>query len=389
MKTKQTFFKKAVVFVIALMLAGNFSFAQTIITIGTGTASNTDMSYPAPYGNYWYGAKNQFIIPASEITSAGGGMGIISSLAFDVSSVQGTALLGFTIKMGTTTASAATTSFVSGLTTVYSSTSYTETAGWNTHTFSTPFSWDGSSNLVIETCFNNTGYTYNASTRWSATTYNSSTYYYADAATVCGTTSGTLSTFRPNMKLGITMGTPPAKDLGILSWDYPNSSCGMSAAEPIIIKVKNWGLASQNSYTLKYSTNGGTTWVSEALTTTLLPGDTLTHTFTTPASFATIGTYNCLAAVILPLDSNSNNDSLTKTVIATAGMLATVKAVSAPSPSNVSVDVMFQLTVTSPSVFSVLVADEYEYIVTMLPNVLINDRAAVLSVVAKVIVLSQ
>jgi len=115
-------------------------------------------------------------------------------------------------------------------------------------------------------------------------------------------------------------GTTYQTDLALKSWDYPNSSCGMSSAEPITIKVKNYGTVSQNSYTLKYSINGGTSWVSQAMTTAILPDSILTHTFTTPANFATAGTYNCLAAVILPLDSNSNNDTLSKTIIASVGM---------------------------------------------------------------------
>nr|MBC8343850.1 hypothetical protein [Bacteroidota bacterium] len=321
MKTKLTFLKKVLVFVMVMMLMGTFSFAQTIITIGTGTTTNSSTSYPAPYGNYWWGAKQQFLIRAADITAAGGAMGTISSLAFNVATVQGTALTGFTIKMGTTSQTAATTTFFTGLTTVLTTTSYTEVSGWNTHTFTTPFSWDGSSNLVIETCFNNTGYTSNAQVRNSTTTYASSIDRHADAAGVCAQTTGALTySVRPNMRLGITMGTPPQKDLGILSWDSPNSSCGMSSAESVTIKVKNYGLASQNSYSLKYSTNGGTSWVTQAMTTAILPGDTLTHTFTTPANFATVGTYSCIDEVVLALDSNSLNNTLSKTIVATAGM---------------------------------------------------------------------
>ncbi len=111
-----------------------------------------------------------------------------------------------------------------------------------------------------------------------------------------------------------------AKDLGVISWDTPTSSCGMSSSEPVTIKVKNWGIATQNSYSLKYSTNGGTSWTSQAMTTAILPGDTLIHTFTTGANLATVGTYNCLAAVVLPLDSNTTNDTIGTTITSVAGM---------------------------------------------------------------------
>lgn len=54
------------------------------VTIGTGTAQNGNTEYPAPYGNWWWGAKNQMIIPASELISAGLLPGNINSLSFDV-----------------------------------------------------------------------------------------------------------------------------------------------------------------------------------------------------------------------------------------------------------------------------------------------------------------
>jgi hypothetical protein len=54
------------------------------VIIGTGTAQNGNTEYPAPYGNWWWGAKNQMIIPASELISAGLLPGNINSLSFDV-----------------------------------------------------------------------------------------------------------------------------------------------------------------------------------------------------------------------------------------------------------------------------------------------------------------
>jgi len=112
----------------------------------------------------------------------------------------------------------------------------------------------------------------------------------------------------------------PQTDLAVTSWNYPYSSCGMSSAESINITVKNSGTVTQSAYTLKYSVDNGTTWVSQAMTTPIMPDSTLNYTFATTASFATVGTYNCLAAVILANDSATYNDTVTSTIIATAGM---------------------------------------------------------------------
>jgi hypothetical protein len=49
--------------------------------IGTGTNVNTSTSYPSPYGNYYYGSKEQYIIRASELWAAGASGGNINSLA--------------------------------------------------------------------------------------------------------------------------------------------------------------------------------------------------------------------------------------------------------------------------------------------------------------------
>ncbi|MDW7996964.1 MAG: hypothetical protein RMJ46_04695, partial [Bacteroidota bacterium] len=124
---------------------------QVTVTIGTGTSYNSSTSYPAPYGNWYGGARHQILVRASEITGAGGSAGYITSLGFNVFATNSSAALqNFTIKLKQTTATSVTGWDLTGWTTVYSVTSYTVTTGWNTHTFSTPFAWDGTSNLLLE-----------------------------------------------------------------------------------------------------------------------------------------------------------------------------------------------------------------------------------------------
>jgi len=284
--------------------------AQTIVTIGTGTSTNSSSSYPAPYGNYYYGAKHQFLIPAAEIIAAGGGVGTIQSLAFDVATAEGTPLTGFNIKIGTTALSNLTTSFVTGLTQVYITAAYSDVVGWNTHTFSTPFNWDGSSNIIIETCFNNTGWTNNAQIRNTTTTYNSSLYYADDAFGVCLNTTGSTSTVRPNMKLSINMTPPSSNNLSLLEWVSPLAGTTPSSVMPIQVKLFNEGLAFQHSIPLKYSINGGASWVTETYNDTLFSGDTLLYTFSASANMSTAGYYNCIAVVSNPGDTITNRDTV-------------------------------------------------------------------------------
>lgn len=172
-------------------------------TLGSGTLVNGSQTYPAPYGNYYWGAKHQFLILESELTAEGISAGNLQGLALDVSAVNSAPVhSNFSIRMGSS-ALTSITAFQSGLTTVLSPVNYQPVTGWNTHNFNTPFYWNGSSNIIIEICFQNGGYVNNgnASVRQSATAFTSTVYYRADNSTVCGSSSvtGTFSQ-RPNFR---------------------------------------------------------------------------------------------------------------------------------------------------------------------------------------------
>ena len=53
--------------------------------IGSGNSTNGAYDYPAPYGNWYWSARHQFLVPASELTAAGLVAGSIDSLSFSVS----------------------------------------------------------------------------------------------------------------------------------------------------------------------------------------------------------------------------------------------------------------------------------------------------------------
>lgn len=56
--------------------------------IGSGGQQNTATDYPAPYGNWYWSARHQMLIPASELTVAGLTAGPIDSLSFEVISTD-------------------------------------------------------------------------------------------------------------------------------------------------------------------------------------------------------------------------------------------------------------------------------------------------------------
>src|SRR6476661_241563 len=110
--------------------------AQSVFAVvGSGTTFNTTTSYPAPYGNYWWGARHQFLVTAAELTASGMTAANIKALGFNVGTTNGTNHLNFTINVYTTTAAnpLATAYYNTGLVASSLPNNYTPVTGWNMH----------------------------------------------------------------------------------------------------------------------------------------------------------------------------------------------------------------------------------------------------------------
>lgn len=180
--------------------------------IGSGTLSNTSSSYPSAFGNYYWGAKQQFLFTAAELTAQGLLPGNLTSVAFDITTANTTPLTNYTISMKNTTVTQLTTAFETGLSTVFTVPTYTPGTGLgyanNSITFQTPFNWDGTSNIVVEICFNNGSWVGNAAARYTVAFTGACHWLNQDAAGVCAQTSGgTVSANRTNMMFGGNIGT--------------------------------------------------------------------------------------------------------------------------------------------------------------------------------------
>jgi hypothetical protein len=172
------------------------------LTVGAGTGTTTI----APYGTYYMDQKVQFIMTKAELVAAGytSANNVLRSLAFNAATVSSQTMNAFTIKMRHTTASSfSSTSFMSatGMITVHNA-NKVATTGWNTHTFTTPFNYNGTDNVLIEICWNNSSYTTDSKVFATTLSTNNTLYTKADVASggVCANTTGTLSTTRPNMR---------------------------------------------------------------------------------------------------------------------------------------------------------------------------------------------
>jgi len=171
---------------VSLTLAFNETNPMIYIGNSNTTSTNSNTSYPAPYGNYYYGAKHQILILASEIIANGGSSGkTINSILFDVANNNSCPTLNnFKIKVANVTFNSITsTTFTTNLTTILGPVSYTPITGINTHTINNGFVWDGN-NLLVEVVFNNTSFRQNASHKNTITSFNSCLYYYEDSSNI-------------------------------------------------------------------------------------------------------------------------------------------------------------------------------------------------------------
>jgi gliding motility-associated-like protein len=189
-------------------------------TAGTGSApDNSSFDWPTPYGNWYRNSRHQFLVLASELTAMGVTAGNINSIAFNVTATNSIGPLpNYTIKMMCTNLTAlpaaiGSDNFVPGTVQVYNTPTLVVTTGMNVHTFTQPYAWDGTSNLIIETCFDqsNPSYTNNASVTQSTTSFISSINAYSDSDPVCTSPINVMSFVsfndymqRPDMTFNVT-----------------------------------------------------------------------------------------------------------------------------------------------------------------------------------------
>ena len=325
-------------------------------TVGSGTIVNTTTTYPAPYGNFYKGAHHQFLILESELMAQGIYAGnALNSLAFDVATAVATPLVNFTVKLAPTKVNEL-EYWANNLTTVYTTPSFVNVAGWNTHAFSSPFIYKGG-NLVVDVCFENTAaFTTNSAVNQSSTPFISTLVYRVDAGGACSSpdVNQTYSQ-RPNIRFeaggvkwintltNAVVGTAPSvyvKPTITTPYRYEynyNGNCSISSPTtvtvtgviaqpdatlritspaagsmvnaPVTIKcyLKNLGNVPITTCGMGYTINGGTA-VNGTFTGSITPSDSALYTFATVWTPASAGNYIVCITTTLTNDVNANNN---------------------------------------------------------------------------------
>lgn len=266
-------------------IAGGRTIVNEII-VGTGTGTS---SAPTPYRGLYEDAREQYIITAAELSAYGLYSGCaLTSLAFNVSTKSSTAAYsGYNIKIGHTTQStfSAATFLAPTFTQVYSG-NYTSAAGWNTHSFSTNFTWNGTDNIVVQVCFDNNAYTSTDPVYYTATAGNTVCYAEMDASTGCSLTGELTSANRPNMKFTYNpgpacTGTPDAGSAGTTPQTICTGETASMSASGFTVN------GSGVTFQWEKSADGSTGW---AAVTDGLGGTTASYT---SATLNTTSYYRC------------------------------------------------------------------------------------------------
>ncbi|PKP19272.1 MAG: hypothetical protein CVU05_11770, partial [Bacteroidetes bacterium HGW-Bacteroidetes-21] len=308
--------------------------SPAIGSLGTSTTNqNTTSTWPAPYGNYDENGKHHILILASELNAAGLSAGNINSLAFNVASIGSSGVhKAFTMSIANTSLTALTSTLqTSGFTTVFGPVDYQPIVGTNTHTFSTPYLWDGASNIIVEVCFTNDAtssgiyFTQNAIMNRTTTSYNSVAYLVADNVAQCPLSTGaSLSTARPNMVIAGTgtCSSPRTAVIANVSSAAPLSITGSQTVcnNSITMLTVTSNLSDYDSYIWTPVTD----LYSDAGATIAYIGGTSATTVYSKSAIAGSVTYSC----------TSNNSSTSCANVATTSIVVLPAVLTITSSQN-------------------------------------------------------
>ncbi len=206
-------------------------------SLGAGTLASTT-SDAGPVNQIYRSLHGQSVYTVAELNAAGiCGPLEITQLGFNITSLPALPLPDFTVRLKHTTASDTQNwAGPDGLTTVWSSASYLPwNPGWNMLTLATPFIWNGTDNLLVDTAFGlSANWTESGTTQYS-TVPDGYRYTRSDQVSMTGVFEDNpdysfgVSSLRPNLRLAfptpLVKPEPPALTItrfgeGVrLSWE--------------------------------------------------------------------------------------------------------------------------------------------------------------------------
>lgn len=253
----------------------------------SNTVTPSSFAYPSPYGNFYTKMRAQYIYTAAELNAAGIYIGNISSVAFNITNLNTsiTSYPNFNIGIGcsgqsTFTSLSDETSLIAGLTNVYSSPSVNIALGLNSYNFTQPYAWDGTSNLIVEVCFEVPGtysYTSNAEVSCTNTSNYSALTIASDSDPTCVLTPGALYTSYPTqMRPVATFGWCSSTiNASMFSFNLNPNSGIVPAGSGITTPTTSLQPTSTTHYTLTTTSNYGSCTKKDTFTIFVTPPFTI------------------------------------------------------------------------------------------------------------------
>ncbi len=202
-----------------------YHFKITAIAFACIGNGSTAVGYP--YYTYYHDSRTQMLYTANEIITGGGAPGTITKIGFFVVSAASQTMNGFCIRMQNTSAASLTGFVGSNWTIVYEAPYTVPGTGLQYINLQTPFYWNGTQNLLIDICFDNTSYTSNTTVN-STAAVNMTWHQHVDGGSGCGLTGGSAQSTRPNicMQLNLIVGNnnglTELPKVFSLAQNYPN-----------------------------------------------------------------------------------------------------------------------------------------------------------------------
>ncbi|HQL12510.1 MAG TPA: choice-of-anchor D domain-containing protein, partial [Candidatus Cloacimonadota bacterium] len=210
------------------------------VTLGDGSSA-TNTNEGCPINIFRRSLHGQSVYTAAELNAAGVyGPVEITALGFYVESAPNLALPSFVVRMKhTTDANVASWQSSTGMVTVYSATSYMPTpGGYDMLTLDSPFTWNGTDNIVIDTAFNRVSSRSSTGTVRYTETASGYRYTRSDYLNQTNTFSGgSVSVYRPNVQLTIYGGEPAPPEITVdpLALDFGAVKVGNSVVRQFTI----------------------------------------------------------------------------------------------------------------------------------------------------------
>lgn len=331
--------------------------AQSIIGTPTTTTVGTQTTTEFGGGVYRNGFgtgdfRHQLLFTASELTTAGFSAGNFGGIAFNVTSVGSGSANNYTISMANVANTALTTTFQEpAFSTVYTAATYTAVSGDNVHTFSTPFAWDGTSNVLINICYNISSTGGSSTLAASTPAFTANTNLLGSTGACTATTGGTTFANRPLVKFyftgsnvtstlnwvfnpgsisagttGQTVINPAITTAYTVTANNVSTGCTTTSPTPVTVTVQNVGanavagspaICAGGSTTINsnatgqgpfiYSWSDGTTVVGTDATLTVSPTATTTYTVTV-TDFCSNSVQSAATVTVNPIPTVSVNE---------------------------------------------------------------------------------